>query len=154
MVQDNPEFHIHSKDLKPSSEDLEYRSEDLPAPSEKRDTHGRLLTPSLSAPVIHNLDLLSPALLAKLKTKASLTAKKKKLPKSIMRDVILSLCEEHFITRNCLAQLMNRDPDSLRQQHLKELLEEGLLRQAFPQNPTDSRQAYIANRDRIIKTSR
>jgi len=134
-----------SEDLPARSEDLVQRSEDLIADAEARDTSGRLISSSLPAPVVHDLAQLSPALLTRLREQAAVPNQKKKVPKVEMRTVILALCRDHFVTRSCLAELVARDPDSLRQQYLKEMLDEGLLRQAFPQSPTDSRQAYICS---------
>lgn len=134
-----------SEGLDRRSEGLDRRSEVLAAGHDAQDEMGRLLSASLPAPVVHDLGSLAPALLERLRYHASLPNHKKKVPKEQMRAIILSLCQDHFITRNCLAELVARDPDSLRLQYLKEMLDEGVLRQAFPQSPTDSRQAYICS---------
>jgi len=144
--RDSEDLAGHSEDLTGSSEDLTESSEDS-AGSEYLDDFGRLVNFMISAPVVHDLDKLTPDFLAQLRAKARLAENKKTLPKETMRQVILSLCDEHYITRSCLARLVHRDPDSLRQQHLTYLVKQGRLKLAFPQTPNDSRQAYIANKD-------
>jgi len=46
------------------------------------------------------------------------------------------------VALSSLAELVNRDPDALRQQYLKPLTKEGALRLAFPTAPTHAKQAY------------
>ncbi|MCL7421756.1 MAG: putative DNA binding domain-containing protein [Methylobacter sp.] len=134
-----------SEDLPPSSEDLPSSSEDLSLISEDMDEFGRLLSRLLSAPVVHDLAKLTPEFRDQLEARAREPRTKKRLPKEVMQQVLIDLCKDQFITRQCLAQLVKRDPDSLRQQYLTELVDEQKLTLAFPQSPTDSRQAYMTN---------
>jgi len=137
------DLDISSEGSATCSEDLDVSSEGSTTCSEYLDSLGRLQTSSLPAPIIHDLTRLSPSLLNRLKQVATLPNSTKRLSKDVMKAVILELCKDHFITRSCLAELVARNPDSLRQQYLREMLTEGVLKQAFPQSPTDSRQAYI-----------
>lgn len=148
VTQSSEEMERRSEDLEGRSEDLEQRSGDLgfTAEGEKQefDEYGRLLSTSLKAPVVYDLEQLEPTFLERLRKQAELPNRKKKLGKAEMRQVILELCTGQYVTRNCLARLVSRDPDSLRQQYIREMISERLLEQAFPQKPTDSRQAYIS----------
>ena len=61
-----------------------------------------------------------------------------------MIDTILALCADQYITVSCLAQLVNRSPDTLREQYLTKLVREQRLIMAFPKTPTHELQAYCA----------
>lgn len=109
---------------------------------EKRDANGRLLTDQLDAPVIDSLELLAPALRTELETLAAEPRAKGKLPTETMKAVVLELCNGHYITLSCLAQLVNRNSDAFRQQYLKPLAKDSKLKLAFPTAPTHAKQAY------------
>jgi ribosomal 50S subunit-associated protein YjgA (DUF615 family) len=47
-----------------------------------------------------------------------------------------------FFTLRCLAELVNRKPDTLRDQYLKTLVRQRQLNLAFPKTPNHERQAY------------
>ena len=68
---------------------------------------------------------------------------KKKIPKELMSQVLQDLCRDQFVTATALAELVCRDPATLRGQYLTPLKNAGLLALAFPQTPTDPQQAYI-----------
>lgn len=109
---------------------------------EHRDANGCLLANQLDAPVIDSLERLIPAYREQLEKLATQPRTKGKLPVETMKAVILAVCSGHYVTLSCLAQLVNRDPDALRQQYLKPLAKEGVLRLAFPTAPTHGKQAY------------
>ena len=111
---------------------------------EQRDADGCLLSSQLDAPVIDSLDLLTPEFLAKLEALANEPRRKGKISQGVMRQAILGLCSGHYVALSSLAELVARDPDALRQQHLKPLTKEGKLRLAFPTAPTHAKQAYRA----------
>lgn len=67
---------------------------------------------------------------------------KKKIERESMAKVLLALCRQHFITLRCLATLVNRDPESLRNHYLSGLVKERRLLLAFPKTPSHERQAY------------
>ena len=131
-----------------SSAHLPGSSAHLPAPTsgsaEQRDADGCLLSDQLDAPVIDSLDRLKPALRAELEKIAVEPRTKGKISADAMRQAILTVCKGHYVALSSLAELVNRDPDALRQQHLKPLAKEGKLRLAFPTAPTHAKQAYRA----------
>ena len=62
-----------------------------------------------------------------------------------MREVVITLCAGRFLGLRLLAELLNRkDFDSLRERVLNLLVQQGLLRRAFPR-PNDPRQAYTSS---------
>lgn len=112
--------------------------------AEQRDTDGCLISGQLDAPVIDSLDRLKPDFRASLEKTAAEPRAKGKISAEAMRQAILTVCKGHYVALSSLAELVDRDPDALRQQHLKPLAKEGKLRLAFPTAPTHAKQAYRA----------
>jgi predicted HTH transcriptional regulator len=131
--------HLSSENFSDDSENFSEYLENA-----KRDEFGRLITEQLNAPVIDKLDVLKPSFKVDLEEIASEPRSKKRVRPGVMNEILIQLCTGHYVTRNCLAELVARDPDALRQQYIKQLLDSQSLSQAFPQSPTDRRQAYIA----------
>ena len=125
-----------------SSEHLADSSEHL---SGRRDERGFLISERLDAPILDSLDHLSPACRAALEEIAALPRSRKKVNKEAMEAVIVRLCTGHYLTASCIAALVERDPDALRQQYLRPLVQAGQLRFAFPTAPTHLMQAYRTN---------
>ncbi len=130
-----PELPVDSDDLTLSSDDLAVRSDDLPASSDDLETcsdditgelddYGRWLSSALIAPAIHDLEVLEPEFRSQLEDIAYEPLHKGKVSKEVMRRVILQLCTGQFVTRACLAQLVDRTPDALRQQYLSMMVRE------------------------------
>jgi hypothetical protein len=59
-----------------------------------------------------------------------------------MVAVVLALSAHHFVTLRCLAELVDRKPETLRDHYLTKLVRERKLTLAFPTTPTHERQAY------------
>ncbi|MDU0697876.1 RNA-binding domain-containing protein [Pseudomonas aeruginosa] len=108
----------------------------------QRDGQGRRLTEKLDAPLIDDLALLHEDLHRALIEGALSARAYRKLDAEEMQRTILDVCRGHYITGTCLAELLNRNADSLRKQHLKQLVQAGRLRLAFPTTPTHQMQAY------------
>tara|TARA_Y100000296_G_scaffold86990_1_gene129115 strand:+ start:3568 stop:4335 length:768 start_codon:yes stop_codon:yes gene_type:complete len=108
------------------------------------DSQGRLLSGLLPAPVIYDLNEISAELRDRLRQLSREPREKQRISSEVMQGILLSLCTGHYMTRPCLAELVNRDAESLRSQYLAPMVTRGELQLAFPQNPTDPRQAYIA----------
>lgn len=108
------------------------------------DQYGRLISPNLPAPMVHDLEALAPHFREALEAQAELPRRKGRVDPAEMERVIEQLCTGHFVTRSCLAKLLRRNPDTLRNQYLKQMLRERRLVQAFPQVPTHGMQAYMA----------
>lgn len=130
-----------------SSEHLLASSEHLTGTFEysqvaNRDHRGCVVSEHLDAPVIDSLEALDPAFRKQLAAMAVEPQTKQKLPKDRMRLVILELCRGHFMTLSVIAQLVNRNPDALRQQYLNEMVRNRQIVMAFPSKRTHERQAY------------
>lgn len=107
-----------------------------------RDDDGCLRSPLLDAPIIEDLRLVSPQLLAELQDRATEASIRQRLPRARMEGIILSMCRERYLTLNVLAQLLSRNPEALRKQYLNAMVKSGHIRQAFPMTPTHEKQAY------------
>ena len=141
-------FGARSEQSEASSAHLEPTSAHLPpgalGSAEPRNGDGCLLSEQLDAPVIDSLDRLAPLFRARLEQIAAEPRAKAKISAEAMRQAILSVCAGHYVALGGLAELVKRDPDALRQQHLKPLAKAGKLRLAFPTAPTHAKQAYRA----------
>ncbi|MCG6118891.1 MAG: putative DNA binding domain-containing protein [Aquimonas sp.] len=152
-------FGASSEHLAESSEHLTRRSEHLPVHSEhlaapgvsdggqlsnenQRDSNGRLISPHLDAPMVDDLEALSTSHLHELIQAADRARTMGKLPRDEMESILLALCKDQYVTRSCLADLVQRDANALRQQYLSRLVAAERLKLAFPTAPTHHRQAY------------
>jgi ATP-dependent DNA helicase RecG len=59
----------------------------------------------------------------------------------------MRLCEERWITRRQLAELLNRNEEGLRSRFLAPMVEHGRLRLRYPDKPNRVDQAYKKNID-------
>ena len=125
----------------PSSPNLKGSSPNL---SEKRDDNGYLIADSLALPIIHDIAALAPSLRGFLEKIAAVPRTKGKVDREVLIAVVLQLCARHFVTLRCLALLVNRKPETLRDQYLTKLVRERKLTLAFPKTPTHEQQAYAA----------
>ncbi|MBF0503426.1 MAG: putative DNA binding domain-containing protein [Candidatus Riflebacteria bacterium] len=139
-------FGLPSRNTGSSSPNLELSSPNLDSSSpnldEKRDADGCLLAHRLAAPVIDDLNALSPALRSRLEGMAIETRTKARVERKTLITILLRLCSQHFITLRSLAGLVDRKPETLREQYLTKLVRERKLLLAFPTTPTHERQAY------------
>jgi hypothetical protein len=107
-----------------------------------RDEVGRLLSDKYRLPFIESLDTLAPEFRASLESLAALPRAKGRMERKAVEDLIVQLCEGHFITISSLAKILNRGERTLRQDYLSKLCKEHRLKRAFPDTPNDERQAY------------
>ncbi len=109
---------------------------------DSRSEDGSLLSEHHSRAFIDNLSILSKELYSKLIQVAEEPRAKKRVSPEVMKQVILNLCQDHFITISSLSELLNREPETLRGGYLSSMVREGVLILAFPKTPNDPRQAY------------
>lgn len=126
----------------PSSPNLAGSSPNL---AENRDGDGCLIADQLPLPIIDDLSRVSLALRTRLEMMAIPPRLKRKVDREVLVYVILQVCAKHFVTLRCLASLVNRKPETLRDQYLTKLVRERKLALAFPTTPTHERQAYCAS---------
>ena len=112
----------------------------------QRDSEGRLVTKTHALNFVDSLESLSPEYLESLQAMAERPRTKRRLSPEIMKEVVRHLTLGHFITIGCLAELMNRNSETLRGHHLAQMVKDGELRIAFPKTPNDPRQAYTLNK--------
>jgi ATP-dependent DNA helicase RecG len=108
-----------------------------------RDEKGRLVSDHLDAPVIDDVRYIDPEYLKLLLSMTEETTDGR-LPKQVMRRIILHICSGQYIPLSILAYFLNRSPDALRKQHLTEMVRDRQLVLAFPATPTHEKQAYKA----------
>lgn len=104
------------------------------------------LTPGLPTPlppVLLDWEAIPAEVLAELIRLAHPVRQGKRARKEVLREVVLRLCQKHFLGPRVLGQLLDREPVNLRKQTLKPMVAEGLLQQAFVA-ASDPRQAYMA----------
>lgn len=97
-------------------------------------------------PVIDDLTALSSEVKARLEAIAQEPRSKKKMDHDALEQVLLNVCAGHYLTLQCLAELVNRKPESLRNEYLSPMVRGRTLSLAFPTTPTHERQAYCATR--------
>ncbi|WP_227369459.1 ATP-binding protein [Halomonas sp. M20] len=59
-----------------------------------------------------------------------------------MRAILLKLCQQQFLSRAELAELVDRNPDGLRDRYLTPLVKEGKLQPLYPDTPNHRLQRY------------
>lgn len=128
---------VSSEHFAPSSEYMNQTEED-------RDAQGRLISPHLDAPIIDDLSRLDEGFRLTLELIADDPRQKPKLDSERMEQVVQALCCDQYLMLSALAELVNRNPDGLRQQYLSRMVREGSMILAFPTKPTHEKQAYRA----------
>lgn len=89
-----------------------------------------------------SLDELPSEELERLRELASRSGPGSHLRRAEMQGIILGLCSGRYLTRHALALLVNRNPDALRNRFLVPMVQQGLLRYRFPDDPNRPDQAY------------
>jgi len=112
----------------------------------ERDALGRFITVKLPYPYIDNLDYLSPVLRKQLEDASSLAREKKRLSNEVMDEMILALCNGHYMPLSIISKLMGRTPQNLREKQLVPLVKTGRIRLAFPHARRHKRQGYISGK--------
>lgn len=62
--------------------------------------------------------------------------------KSLVEKVILELCAEEFVMLRTLADLLNREPDSVRNHYVMPMVKRGVLEPRYPAHPNHPQQGY------------
>lgn len=123
----------------PTSPNLAVSSPNLKG---QRDADGCLVSEQLSRPVIDDLAALSQRLRRILEAVAAEPRAKGKVNREVLINVVLQICSGRYVTLRSLAELVQRKPETLRDQYLTRLVRERRLTLAFPTTPTHERQAY------------
>jgi hypothetical protein len=91
---------------------------------------------------MEDLAPLSVAFHSRLEGMASVPRVKGKVDRQVLIDGMLNLCERRFLTLCCLAELVNQNPGTLRDQYLGSLVRQRQIRLALPKTPNHERQAF------------
>jgi len=67
---------------------------------------------------------------------------KNRVSPELMRNTILTLCSERYLTVKRLAELLNRSSETIRTHFINPMLSEKLLELKYPDEPTHPQQAY------------
>jgi len=111
----------------------------------QRDQDGCVISDLHELSFIDDLSCLSHDVKNKLIEIAKPATDNLRLNKKLTQQIILELCDGHYITISVLSHLLNRQTESLRGSYLSSMVKQGLLKYAFPAEPTDPRQAYTIN---------
>ena len=141
LTSTSPNLTSTSPNLTSTSPNLASTSPNL---GESRDENGCLLSDQLAFPVVDDLSKMSLTFLNELEAVAFEPRSKGKINREVMTSVILEICEGRFVSLSCLAEILNRRPDTLREQYLSRLVRDRKLSLAFPTKPTHERQAYTS----------
>jgi ATP-dependent DNA helicase RecG len=73
--------------------------------------------------------------------------------KELVEQVILKLCSEHYLQLRTLAELLGREPDSIRNHYVNPMLSKALLELKHPEQINHPQQAYrtVLARNQAIK---
>lgn len=78
----------------------------------------------------------------KLLTIAAPVREKGRASKSLVEKIILELCAEKFVTLRTLADLLNRETDSVRNHYVAPMIKRGDLEPRYPAHPNHPQQGY------------
>jgi ATP-dependent DNA helicase RecG len=110
--------------------------------SQNRDEMGRLISDKFHLPFVDSIEALAPEFRVGLELMAELPRSKGRMVRKEFEDLIVRVCDGHFITISTLAGILNRGERTLRQDYLSKLCKEQRLRRAFPDTPNHEKQAY------------
>ncbi len=107
-----------------------------------RDEDGRLISELLVLPIVDSLEELSSSLLQSIEASAILPRTSKRISRPDMESVLSNILKGHYMKLECIASLVDRKPDFLRESYLSPMVKQGRLELAFPQHPNHPKQAY------------
>ncbi|ELB2802850.1 putative DNA binding domain-containing protein [Vibrio alginolyticus] len=112
--------------------------------SDVRDSKGRFISVLIDKPFIDSLEALSEVFRQQLNALGAPAREQHRLDTETMKSLITELCREHYISVSVLEMLLDRKPQSLRQNYLKPMVSNGLLKMAFPHKPNSPKQGYTS----------
>ncbi|MCS6129612.1 AAA family ATPase [Shewanella baltica] len=132
----------NAKSLTHSTGNLTHNNNNAIVPNETRDDKGRFISCLIDKPFVDSLDVLSESFRQELNALAAPAREQRRLDTVTMKSLISGLCQEHYISVSVLEMILDRKPQSLRQNYLKPMISEGLLKMAFPHKPNSPKQGY------------
>ncbi len=67
---------------------------------------------------------------------------KGRAPKELVQQIILAICAEDYVSLRTVADLLQRDPNSIRNHYVNPMVGEGQLELRYPHQPNHPSQAY------------
>ncbi|MGY5451433.1 RNA-binding domain-containing protein [Agarivorans sp. MS3-6] len=110
-----------------------------------RDSKGRFISEKIDKPFVDELNVLTNEFCLELNTLGSQAREQRRLDVDTMKQIISKLCKGHYISVAVLEILLDRKPQSLRQNYLKPMVSEGVLKMAFPHKPNSPMQGYTTS---------
>jgi len=113
--------------------------------SDERDSEGRFISDKIDKPFINGLDTLNQGFRSKLNALGAQAREQRRLDVETMKQIISEICKGHYISVAVLEILLDRKPQSLRQNYLKPMVAAEQLKMAFPHKPNSPMQGYTSN---------
>lgn len=107
-----------------------------------RDEKGRFISDKIDKPFVDKLETLTEMYRTELNALGLVAREQGRLDVGTMKALICELCKGHYISVSVLEVLLDRKPQSLRQNYLKPMISEGIIKMAFPHKPNSPMQGY------------
>ncbi|MEM5514774.1 Fic family protein [Pseudoalteromonas sp. AS84] len=126
-------------------DNLTHKGSELDKSPVKRDEKGRFISEMIDKPFVDKLDTLTEFYRAELNALGATAREQRRLDVDTMKQIICRLCKGHYISVSVLEALLDRKPQSLRQNYLKPMVSDGVLNMAFPYKPNSPMQGYTTS---------
>ena len=136
-----PDSYGFGPDLELSSDRLELSSDRLDSSSDRLELSSDRLNSSSDRLTAN------PAHLESLMKISEHVREKKKAAKEDVRNVILRLCKDEFLTQRELSRLLGRSPHTLRNGYLAQMIQSRQLELKYPESVSHPHQAYRSCRE-------
>ncbi|EHY6063397.1 putative DNA binding domain-containing protein [Salmonella enterica] len=121
---------------------LTHSDPDLVDSHQGRDEHGRFISHLLDKPIIDDLDVLSEGFRNELEALAAPSREHRRLEAGVMKELLVQLCDGHYLSVAVMEILLGRKAQSIRQNYLKPMVDSKQLKLAFPNKPNSPKQGY------------
>lgn len=132
----------NAQDLTHSDISLTHSDPDLVDSHQGRDEHGRFISHLLDKPFIDDLDALSEGFRDELEALAAPSREHRRLEAGVMKELLVQLCDGHYLSVAVMEILLGRKAQSIRQNYLKPMVDSKQLKLAFPNKPNSPKQGY------------
>ncbi|HFZ8994701.1 TPA: helix-turn-helix domain-containing protein [Citrobacter freundii] len=121
---------------------LTHSDPDLADSPQGRDEYGRFISHLLDKPFIDDLEKLSDEFRNILEALAMPSREHRRLEAGVMKELLVQLCNGHYLSVAVMEVLLGRKAQSIRQNYLKPMVDSKQLKLAFPDKPNSPRQGY------------
>ena len=120
----------HSKDA-----NLTYSYPDGVEQNKIRDKNVSFISELLDRPFSDDLDVLGVEFCAFLEAMAAPSKEHRRFDTEVMKELLLRLCDGHYLSGSVMEILLGRKAQSIRQNYLKPMVDAKQLKLAFPNKP-------------------